>query len=103
MVLAQMSYAGLFEAIRIRKSGYPFRKAHADFGKRYRVCLNKQEIVEYARRAAGDARASVEFLLSALTPAHLTLQQYSLGHTKVFMKTSQRNILDALRDANLTK
>lgn len=103
MVLTQMKYSGLFEAIRIRKSGFPFRKPHGEFGKRYRVCLDKQQIVEFARRTAANEQSGVEFLLAALTPRHLTAAEYQIGKTKVFLKTSQRHILDALRDANLTK
>ena len=103
MVLAQMSYAGLFEAIRIRKSGYPFRKALGEFGKRYRVCLSKAQIVEFSKKASSDPRSGVAFLLESLTPQHVQRNQYQLGKTKVFMKTQQRNLLDELRDKNLTK
>jgi myosin VIIa len=36
MVLQQLQYSGVFEAVQIRKSGYPFRYTHGDFRKRYK-------------------------------------------------------------------
>jgi len=37
MVLEQLTYSGVFEAITIRKQGFPFRLTHADFFQRYKV------------------------------------------------------------------
>jgi len=35
MCLQQLRYAGVFEAVRIRQTGYPFRYTHQNFLKRY--------------------------------------------------------------------
>ncbi len=35
MSLQQLRYAGVFEAVRIRQTGYPFRYSHENFLKRY--------------------------------------------------------------------
>jgi len=36
LVLEQLRYSGVFEAVQIRKSGFPFRLTHVDFFKRYK-------------------------------------------------------------------
>ena len=36
MAIEQLTYAGVFEAVKIRKSGYPFRLPHAVFAATYR-------------------------------------------------------------------
>lgn len=36
MCIEQLTYAGVFEAVKIRKSGYPFRLTHSRFASRYR-------------------------------------------------------------------
>ena len=41
MVIEQLTYAGVFEAVKIRKSGYPFRRPHAHFAKVYRWIARK--------------------------------------------------------------
>ena len=84
-------------------SGYPFRKTLSDFGKRYRVCLSKSQIVEYARAFAQAPADGVKYLLEALTPDPLTPGSFQQGKTKVFMKSTARNQLDALRDQHLLK
>ena len=55
MAIEQLTYAGVFEAVQIRKSGYPFRRTHAHFCKTYRWI---------ARRA----NASVPMLSSGADP-----------------------------------
>lgn len=42
MCMEQLTYAGVFEAVQIRKSGYPFRLPHRRFANRYR-CLAYKE------------------------------------------------------------
>ena len=36
MCIEQLTYAGVFEAVKIRKSGFPFRYTHGRFASRYR-------------------------------------------------------------------
>jgi myosin heavy subunit len=40
----QLTYSGVFEAVAIRKKGFPFRLKHQDFVDRYEKCLKKNEI-----------------------------------------------------------
>eukprot|EP00466_Bigelowiella_natans_P012031 jgi/Bigna1/34821/e_gw1.7.15.1 len=37
----QLLYSGVFEAVAIRKQGFPFRLSHEEFEKRYSICLGK--------------------------------------------------------------
>lgn len=43
MVLEQLQYAGVFEAVQIRKSGFPFREKHIDFMKKYKCVIPKKK------------------------------------------------------------
>ena len=44
MCIEQMRNAGVFEAVEIRKSGYPFRLTHKQFSSRYRCTLLKKDL-----------------------------------------------------------
>ena len=39
MVLRQLRFSGIFEAVQIRQSGYPFRRTYDIFFKRYRMLI----------------------------------------------------------------
>ena len=39
IVLEQLRYSGVFEAVKIRKSGFPFRYTHSDFVKRFKCIM----------------------------------------------------------------
>jgi myosin heavy subunit len=39
MCLEQLTYSGVFEAVAIRKQGFPFRLTHTEFVERYRVLM----------------------------------------------------------------
>ena len=41
MILEQLRYSGVFEAVEIRRSGYPCRRAHAAFRHRYHMLLDR--------------------------------------------------------------
>mmetsp|Transcript_41208 Transcript_41208/g.68864 ORF Transcript_41208/g.68864 Transcript_41208/m.68864 type:complete len:1215 (-) Transcript_41208:481-4125(-) len=43
MVLLQLQYSGVFEAVEIRKKGFPFRLPHVEFYKHYRCILPKKK------------------------------------------------------------
>ena len=74
LVLTQMRYSGLFEALRIRRLGYPFRRTHHDFYSRYgavAVHLYKQILGDAAENttfpsADGDAKAACQWFVDIL-------------------------------------
>ena len=41
MVIDQLTYAGVFEAVKIRKKGFPFRLSHTSFAQKYRWIARK--------------------------------------------------------------
>lgn len=102
LVLQQLVYSGAFEAIRIRKSGFPFRQEHKEFLQRYRCCLEKADISGLNQKFSKEGlKAAITYLTQHLTPP-LQPQQFQIGKTKVFLRMSQRHILDTLRDSKLT-
>ena len=63
MSLEQLTYAGVFEAVKIRKSGYPFRLLHRAFVARYR-CLAKGRTQIPVR--GGDDRETARKIMGCL-------------------------------------
>ena len=85
LCLRQLKYAGLFEAIRIRKSGYAYRSTHDYFVKKYYLLAtgHYNSDKEYA-----------EAILSQLqekSKGKLTEFDYAVGNTKVFIKSREPN------------
>ena len=96
MVLQQLSYAGLFEAIKVRKSGFSYRKPYHDFLKEYRVLCSAAELAAMAKLA--DGRARVEQLLNGVLKGRVDGAEWQSGKTRVFMRNGQRLVLAALKD-----
>ncbi|ELR24836.1 myosin head (motor domain) domain containing protein [Acanthamoeba castellanii str. Neff] len=104
MVLAQLRYSGMLETIRIRSYGYPFRYALPEFCERYKV------VVSYTQRMTDSASRDemVQFARQILNK--VTLPGFSgkpedlwqIGMTKVFLKESQNNALELLRNQCIT-
>eukprot|EP00808_Paulinella_micropora_P029782 g80330.t1 len=101
MILRQMKYAGLFEAIRIRRAGYPFRLSHEAFAKRYRLLLDAKSLVEVKQMANDHKRISAKVL--AYVGPKLDPKDWVMGKFSVLMRNSQRVVLTKLRDEELTK
>ena len=105
LTLNQLKYSGLFEAIRIRKSGYAVRLPHAQFIQRYRCCsLSKGAKLKGPPLSEQDVATQLVEKLSVLikfanTPGKI--KNYSIGISRVFLRTmAMRHALEALRDAN---
>ena len=96
MVLTQLSYAGLFEAIKVRKSGFSYRKVYSDMLKEYRVLCSAAELASMARLASD--RARVEQLLNGVLKGKVDSGEWQSGKTRVFMRNGQRLVLAALKD-----
>ena len=95
-----MSYAGLFEAIKVRKSGFSYRKPYADFLKEYRILCQVADL--QAMAAKGHDKDKVGWMLGTMLRASLDQKEWQLGRTKAFMRNGQRLVLSALKDAALT-
>ena len=86
-----MTYAGVFEAVKIRKSGYPFRLSHARFRARYRPLVD-------AARLPGDARKDCEHILKVVNQDFGAVK---LGQTMVLYRAPEHRVLELLRNLAL--
>lgn len=88
-----MRYAGLFEAIRVRASGYSYRKTHDQFYRRYRLLLSLQKRTD-ALKASNKIRCTM-ILEDVKEFDH---QDVQVGKMKVFFRSSVLNILERKRE-----
>ena len=93
MCLQQLRYAGVFEAVAIRKQGFPFRYNHADFVKRYGF-IHPQVISSNA----GNLRSQIQGLITAFkTPG------VQIGKTKVLYRATDHRDMELVRNVEVEK
>ncbi|XP_054858452.1 unconventional myosin-IXa [Eublepharis macularius] len=84
LVLRQLRYTGMLETVRIRQSGYSCKYSFQDFVDHFHVLLprgiqpSKQNIQDFFRKTK------------------ISLENYQVGRTMVFMKEQQRQLLQGL-------
>lgn len=93
LALRQLKYAGLFEAIRIRKSGFAYRSNFIQFANTYQILIDGL-MLKRNKRSIND-RESCELILSTLTrQGLLTSSMWRVGtKTKVFLKNNSDRLL----------
>ncbi|GMH78324.1 hypothetical protein TL16_g07756 [Triparma laevis f. inornata] len=98
LCLRQLKYAGLFEAIRIRKSGYAYRFSLEHFVRKYYLCC-----------AAGqglDEKAYAEAIMKEMqnkSNGEITADDWAVGTTKMFIKSRKpRMALEDIRNQALS-
>jgi hypothetical protein len=96
--LQQLRYAGVFEAVFIRKQGYPFRYTHENFYKRFRMLGGKglKAKVPAYQPACTD-------LLSRLDKKHAQLKACQLGVSMVLYRADQHRVLELARNVIIEK
>lgn len=99
-VFQQMSNAGLFETIRIRRLGYPIRLPMPEFNRRYLMCCQPQQqaIINEAFSTARKTK-----LLVAVLNQFLGGDELKVGLTKVFTRDIPKAVLDRLREAAVSR
>jgi hypothetical protein len=95
MSLEQLTYAGVFEAVKIRKSGYPFRLLHKSFVARYR-CLAKGRT--QIPISGGDDRDTAKKIMGCLPQ---NFSEVQIGNTMVLYRADEHRILELLRNLAL--
>jgi len=89
MVFEQLTYAGVFEAITIRKQGFPFRLTHVEFFQRYK-CLFPN-----THRWSSNVVENCKTLI-----AHMgqDLSKVQIGTTKVLYRAEQHRDMELKRN-----
>lgn len=101
MSIEQLRYSGVFEAVKIRKQGYPFRYKHKAFVYRYRcITLGKDGKWPPLKNIKGDSKKCVQELLA------LRKEDFSgikLGNTMCLYKAEQNRLLELMRNLALDR
>ena len=99
MVREQLTYSGVFEAITIRKSGYPFRLTHTDFFKRYKC------IFPTTHPWSNDVKANIPTLLQQMKQQYNTadLGAVQIGRTRVLYRAQQHREMELSRNLAVEK
>jgi myosin heavy subunit len=87
-VLRQLRYAGMMEAIRIRREGYALREGHESFYSRFNVLLSTSE------KKDGEGIQTLVRVLSKRL--NLTISDCQIGHTKIFLRHELASKLERL-------
>mmetsp|Transcript_27478 Transcript_27478/g.37764 ORF Transcript_27478/g.37764 Transcript_27478/m.37764 type:complete len:1363 (-) Transcript_27478:153-4241(-) len=113
LALRQLRYAGLFEAIRIRKSGFAYRASLRAFASAFQVLLDglparldahRKQFVNNEASGQPQERAFCCQLLEMVTAlGALAREDWHVGSSKVFLKTNGHRLgLDRLRAVRVT-
>jgi hypothetical protein len=97
LVLEQLKYAGLFEAIRIRKAGYAYRASHDVFANQYLILVPGLLKEKFRNPTYFNVKDACIRIIKQVVEKDRVLFQGTavVGHTKVFIKeNSHRTDLD---------
>lgn len=111
MVLQQLRYAGLLEAIRIRASGFPYRRVFSSFVHRYKCLTSKEKRkelealnLEVKRNDEISVEASQKQAQIIINAVNLSgSSSLHVGKTKIFYRNDVLTKLEELRDIQLRK
>eukprot|EP00069_Balaena_mysticetus_P022245 bmy_14001T0 len=95
LIMHQLACNGVLEGIRICRKGFPNRLQYPEFKQRYQV-LNPSAIPQ----GFVDNKKASELLLGAID---LDVNEYKIGHTKVFFRAGVLAKLEDMRDERLAK
>jgi hypothetical protein len=101
MCIEQLTYAGVFEAVAIRKTGYPFRLPHRRFASRYR-CLAYKETgwMKITSTHASDHKGMCIALMGCV---HQDFTKVQIGATMVLYRAEEHRVLELLRNLCLER
>ena len=89
--LRQLRYAGLFEAIRIRQSGFAFRVTHKVFAQTYYTLVDGLQKKLQSQEVSHKEACQI-ILENASVCGYLDKKLWIIGNTRVFIKTNQDRI-----------
>ena len=97
-VLRQLRYAGVFEAVTIRQTGFPFRNTHEDFYKRYKAVI-REDNIDTAKK---DWKRYCQLILDKMQKSK-DVAICQIGQTKVLYRAIQHRDFELLRNVALEK
>lgn len=92
LVLEQLRYSGVFEAVEIRKKGFPFRLSHEDFAKRYKPVWPKKTWASYKLACADLIKAMKQ-----------KAEEVQMGVSKVLYRAAQHKDMELQRNVAVEK
>ncbi|KAH9259713.1 hypothetical protein BASA81_002135 [Batrachochytrium salamandrivorans] len=98
LTLEQLRYSGVFEAVRIRKQGFPFRYTYERFVERYK-CLMLQD----AKWVSLKSKTAKDQVREILTFTGQDFSQLQYGASMVLYRSEQYRLLELLRALSLEK
>lgn len=94
LALRQLRYAGLFEAIRIRKSGFAYRATFRVFANSYQILVDGMT-KKREKKAISDQECCKLILQEVTAAKQMESNAWFVGNTKVFLKTNaHRTVLE---------
>ena len=83
----QLTYSGVFEAVAIRKKGFPFRLTHQDFVDRYEKCLKKEDV----SKGGSDLKSRSKNIAKCMK---LDMKNFQVGRTLVLYRAREYRSLE---------
>ena len=91
MSLEQLTYSGVFEAVAIRKQGFPFRLAHQKFATHYESITN------------GQGSTIKEKCNAIINELNLNQENVQIGKTQVLYRADEYKKLELIRSIKTAK
>ena len=99
MAIEQLTYAGVFEAVKIRKCGYPFRLPHELFASTYRWIARKAD--GWAPIQADPHAHPAEYCRAVLGSVCQDFSQVQIGKSLVLYRAEEHRVLELLKNLAL--
>ena len=109
MILEQLKYSGVFEAVEIRRSGYPCRKTHSQFRHRYWMLADRSTRTLQLNDNHGNMKKQCSVLIDVFSKSPVgenevnavgmtsKMKGVKLGKTMVLYKADQQRELEQRR------
>ena len=97
-VLRQLRYAGVFEAVTIRQTGFPFRLTHENFYKRYKSLVREANLDSNTKQW----KKFCEIIIKKMAEKK-DMSAVQIGTTKVLYRANQYREMELLRNVALSE
>ncbi|KAI9093230.1 hypothetical protein K1719_027244 [Acacia pycnantha] len=87
LVLQQLRCCGVLEVVRISRAGYPTRRMHQEFARRYGFLLSEASV----------SQDPLSISVSILQQFNIPPEMYQVGYTKMYLRTGQLGVLEDRR------